>query len=114
MGSVSLYLMSAVYILAGIMHFIKPKIYIRIIPPYFPNPAILNKIAGLAEIVLGFGLLFESTRSYAAFGIILLLIAVFPANLYMYQKKTKGIPSWMLALRLPLQLVLIGWAYLYI
>jgi len=114
MGPVSLYLMSAVYLLAGIMHFVKPKIYIRIIPPYLPNPALLNKISGFAEIVLALGLLFENTRSYAAFGTILLLIAVFPANLYMYQKGARGIPRWILALRLPLQLVLIGWAYLYI
>jgi uncharacterized membrane protein len=114
MGQVSLYFMSAVYLLAGIMHFVKPKMYIRIIPPYLPNPALLNKISGLAEIVLALGLLFENTRSYAAFGIILLLIAVFPANLYMYQKGARGIPKWMLALRLPLQLLLIAWAYLYI
>jgi len=114
MGNISLYLMAAVYLLAGIMHFVKPKVYIRIIPPYLPNPELLNKIAGLAEIVLALGLLFENTRSYAALGIILLLIAVFPANLYMYQKKWRGIPSWMLFLRLPLQVVLIWWAYIYI
>ncbi|WP_317174860.1 DoxX family protein [Pararhodonellum marinum] len=105
--------MATLYVMAGIMHFVKPKVYLRIMPPYLPNPKLLNKIAGLAEIILGLGLLHESTRSLAAWGIILLLVAVFPANLYMYQKKSKGIPEWALLIRLPLQLVLIFWAYLY-
>ncbi|MBW3468005.1 DoxX family protein [Arthrospiribacter ruber] len=108
-----LYLMSGFYIFAGVMHFIKPRMYIKIIPPYLPNPALLNALAGLFEIILGFGLLFESTRSIAAYGIILLLVAVFPANVYMYQKGSKGIPKWILLLRLPMQLLLIGWAYVY-
>lgn len=108
-----LYLMSGFYIFAGVMHFIKPRMYIKIIPPYLPNPTLLNALAGLFEIILGLGLLFESTRSLAAYGIILLLIAVFPANVYMYQKGSKGIPKWILLLRLPMQLLLIGWAYVY-
>lgn len=70
-------------------------------------------MAGAFEILFGICLLFPLTRQYAAFGIIILLIAVFPANLYMYQKGAKGIPKWALLLRLPLQLALIAWAYLY-
>ncbi|MFD2033740.1 hypothetical protein ACFSKL_03005 [Belliella marina] len=73
----------------------------------------MNKLAGAFEILFGIGLLSELTRHYAAFGIIILLIAVFPANLYMYQKGAKGIPKWVLLLRLPLQFGLIAWAYLY-
>ncbi len=114
MEIVFLYLLSLLFIFAGIMHFVKPKMYIRIIPPYLPNPKLLNALAGVFEIIFGLGLLFEPTRSYASIGIILLLIAVFPANLYMYQKGARGIPKWALLLRLPLQFALIAWAYIYI
>jgi uncharacterized membrane protein len=109
-----LYLQGGLYILAGVMHFINPRMYIKIIPPYLPNPKLLNAIAGIFEIIFGLGLLFEPTRSVAAIGIIILLIAVFPANIYMYQKGAKGIPKWALFLRLPLQFVLIAWAYVYV
>lgn len=108
-----LYLMSGIYILAGILHFVKPKMYLKIIPPYLPFPIVLNYLAGAFEILLGVGLLFEHTRSAAAFGLILLLLAVFPANIYMYQHGAKNFPKWALLLRLPLQFVLIAWAYLY-
>jgi len=113
MDEAFLYAMAIFYTTAGFMHFVKARLYIRIIPPYIPAPKLVNRIVGMAEMVLGLGLVFESTRSLAAYGIILLLIAVFPANLYMYQKENKGLPRWLLLLRLPLQLVLIGWAYVY-
>jgi uncharacterized membrane protein len=109
-----LYLMSGFYMFAGLMHFVKPKMYIRIIPPYFPKPEILNLLVGIFEIIFGLGLLFDQTRSVSAIAIILLLLAVFPANIYMYQKGAKGIPKWALLLRLPLQFALIAWAYIYI
>lgn len=105
--------MSGIYIFAGIMHFIRPRMYLRIIPPYLPYPKLLNALSGAFEILFGLGLLFETTRSISAFGIILLLLAVFPANLYMYQSGAKGIPKWALLLRLPLQFLLIVWAYTY-
>jgi len=114
MDKAFLLLMSILYIAAGVMHFIKPKIYLRIIPPYIPYPKTINQIVGLFEIILGAGLLWNYTRSASAFGIILLLFAVFPANLYMYQQKNNRIPKWLLFLRLPLQLVLIAWAYVYL
>ncbi len=87
--------------------------YLRIIPPYLPYPKTLNYLSGAFEILFGIGLLFDHTRSISAFGLILLLLAVFPANIYMYQKGAKGIPRWALFLRLPLQFVLIAWAYIY-
>lgn len=108
-----LYLMSGLYIIAGILHFAKPKMYLRIIPPYLPNPKLLNIIAGACEILLGIGLLSPNTRSFSAFGLILLLLAVFPANIHMLQQGAKGIPRWALILRLPLQFLLIAWAYIY-
>ncbi|TVP51428.1 MAG: DoxX family protein [Mongoliibacter sp.] len=108
-----LYLMAGFYIFAGIMHFIKPRMYIKIIPPYLPYPKVLNAITGFIEIIFGLGLLFESTRSLSAYGIIILLLAVFPANIYMYQKGSRGIPKWILLVRLPLQFALMAWAFVY-
>ncbi|MGB3779041.1 MAG: MauE/DoxX family redox-associated membrane protein [Tunicatimonas sp.] len=110
---VLLYLMAALYVAAGVNHFLRPRMYVRIIPPYLPAPELLNYAAGAAEMVLGVALLFPATRPWAAWGIIALLVAVFPANLYMYQQGTPGIPSWALLLRLPLQGALIAWAWWY-
>ncbi|WP_107040322.1 DoxX family protein [Brumimicrobium mesophilum] len=116
MENFSLYIMASIYIIAGILHFIKPKPYARIIPKYIPYPKMMVYISGFFELIFGIGLLFEITRSYAAIGLILLLIAVFPANIYMakrmYQKQSKN--AWIAYLRLPLQFVLIYWAFLYI
>lgn len=110
-----LYVMALLYILTGFNHFRNPKMYIRIIPPYFSNPPLINKLSGLAEIVLGIGLLIPSLTKFSAWGIILLLVAIFPANWNMYvnEKSGFGLPKWVLLLRLPLQIVLIYWAYLY-
>lgn len=110
-----LYLMASLYILAGLNHFRVPRIYTRMIPPAFPAPKTLNILSGLAEIVLGILLCIPQTSAYAAWGIIALLIAIFPANVHMLQDKKAGmgVPKWILLLRLPLQLVLIWWAWLY-
>lgn len=110
-----LYVMALLYILAGINHFRTPEMYLKIIPSYFSNPKLLNILSGVAEIILGSLLLISATSHFAAWGIIALLVAVFPANLYMYQNKKAsfGLPRWVLILRMPLQLVLILWAYQY-
>ena len=111
-ASVSLWVMAIFYIVAGINHFVNPKFYLKIIPPALPYPEWLNWISGAAEILLGMALLFTVLQSWAAWGIILLLIAVFPANVYHFQKgwrKKKMVL--ILALRLPLQGLLIWWAY---
>ncbi len=110
-----LYLMAFVYFLAGLNHFRNPSLYIRIIPPYFSNPKLLNSLSGLAEILLAILLCIPKTSSIGAWGIIALLIAVFPTHIYMYQDKkaAMGLPKWVLLLRMPLQLVLIYWAYQY-
>lgn len=110
-----LYLMAILYILAGINHFRSPEMYIRIIPPIFKKPNIINILSGAAEILLGTLLMLSFTTHLAAWGIIALLIAIFPANLYMLQNKKAsfGLSKWILFVRLPLQFVLIVWAYLY-
>ncbi|XDD50546.1 MauE/DoxX family redox-associated membrane protein [Leptospira sp. WS92.C1] len=113
-STLSLYTMAILYIIAGILHFVSPKFYLRIMPPYIPYPKLVVYISGLFEIGLGAMLLLPDTRQLGAWGIILLLIAVFPANLYHYQscRKTDP-PKWALFIRLPLQLLLIYWAYTF-
>jgi uncharacterized membrane protein len=108
--------MAAVYILAGIFHFLFPKPFLKIVPKYIPYPLWAVYVSGFFEILFGLGLLFPQTQSYAAIGLILLLIAVFPANLYMAQrmKEKKNKYAWIAFARLPLQLVLIYWAWMYI
>ena len=110
-----LYLMAFLYIIAGINHFRKPGMYIRIIPPFFKNPKLINTLSGIAEMLLGILLMFPFSKRFAAWGIIALLIAIFPANLFMFQDKKAGfgLPKWILFVRLPLQIVLIYWAYQY-
>lgn len=113
----SLLAMIAVYLLAGINHFIKPAMYYPIIPPYLPWPVTINIISGIAEILLAGMLIFESTRRLAAIGIIIMLIAFIPAHVYMIQKggcmsAAVCIPAWAAWLRLfPLQFLLIYWAW---
>jgi len=112
---IDLYIMAAIYVFAGLMHFITHKVFMRIMPPYIPWHRAMVIISGIAEIVLGIGLIFEQTRSWAAWGIIALLIAVFPANFEQVRSKRArmGLPKWAVWLRLPIQLVLIYWAWLY-
>lgn len=107
--------MALVYIIAGLNHFRTPKLYKKIIPSYLPNPCLLNQLSGIAEIVLGIALFIPELRPYAAWGVIALLIAVFPTHVYMFQNKkaSMGLPKVVLLLRMPLQLLLIYWAYLY-
>jgi uncharacterized membrane protein len=110
-----LYVMAFVYFLAGFNHFRKPKLYTRIIPPFFPNRKLINIVSGAAEMLLAVLLCVPATSAAAAWGIICLLIAIFPANVYMLinEKASLGIPKWLRILRLPLQFLLILWAYCY-
>ncbi|MEO0333863.1 MAG: MauE/DoxX family redox-associated membrane protein [Bacteroidota bacterium] len=111
-STISLYAMAGLYIVAGLFHFVKPKMYKAIIPPYLPNPRALVLISGFFEIAFGLGLLFEETRSWSAWGIILMLLTFLPAHIYMLcSEKFERIPRWALWLRIPLQFVLIYWAY---
>lgn len=111
--TISLYAMGAFFIAAGIGHFIFTKFFLRIMPPYIPWHKAVVYLSGLVEIGLGALLFIPEFRSWAAWGVIALLVAVFPANLYHYTSGGAGmrIPGWALLLRLPLQAVLIGWAY---
>ncbi len=104
------------FIYAGIMHFKRAWFFEKIVPPALKKwKKEINIISGIAEIIGGVGLLIPQTRVLAAWGLIALLIAVFPANVYMYQSKGAGmkISQKFLLIRLPLQFVLIAWAYYY-
>lgn len=113
--SVDLYIMALCYILAGSNHFLNPKLYLRIIPPVLPWKQLINSFTGIAEIFLGI-LLVTSWQVYAAWGIIVLLFLIFPANVYHLMLRGAGlrVPVWLLWIRLPLQGVLIWWASLYL
>jgi uncharacterized membrane protein len=104
------------YVVAGALHFIKPAPYLRIMPPYIPWHVALVRVSGVFEILGGLGLLVSETRRPAAWGLIALLIAVFPANMYMATHPIEaGAASIAPALRwgrLPLQLLLVWWLLL--
>jgi len=117
-----LYVMAPVYVVAGILHFVVPGLYAQIVPPWLPWPVGLVYLSGLAEILVGLGLLVPRTRVLAAWGLVALLIAVFPANVYMATSGVviQGAPGpiadpspvgrWA---RLPLQAVLVAMAWWY-
>lgn len=109
---ISVILMAAFYIFAGYSHFRNPKFFLKITPKWVPAPEKVNLIVGGIEIALGLLLLIPQLRSLAAWGVIALLIAVFPANVYHFQKSLqKGKFVWPTLIRLPLQALLIYWAY---
>lgn len=110
---ISMYIMAAIYVVAGILHFVRPDTYIHIIPPWLPYPMALVYISGAVEVSAGLMLLSGVTRRFGAWLIILLLIAVFPANVQMSLNYYNDHHPWfwLTVLRLPLQLVLIWWAW---
>ncbi len=103
------------FVVAGANHFVDTPFYLSIMPPYLPLPYALVIISGVAEIVLGIALLIPKLSRLAAWGLIALLIAVFPANIHMatHPELYATIPPIALWLRLPLQVVLVLWAYWY-
>lgn len=113
-----LYLMGVFYILAGVMHFAKSDFYMPMMPPYLPAHFALILLSGAAEVLLGAAVLIPAYRHLAAWGIVALLIAVFPANLHIAlhnvplggASEGAGLWNWV---RLPVQAVLIAWAYWY-
>ena len=108
----SKFLMAIFMVGAGTMHFVKPDFYMKIMPPYLPLHLELVYLSGFFEVGLGLLLLVPRFSRLAAWGIIALLIAVFPANIYLFQHQELLPASPMLhLLRLPLQAVFILWAF---
>lgn len=108
-------LLAAFIVTAGIFHFVKPVPFVKIVPDFLPYPLALVYISGFFEILGGIGLLIAPVSQLAAWGLIALFIAVFPANINMAvnQIQLDGIPNspifyWA---RLPFQAVLIAWAW---
>lgn len=110
-----LYVMTLLYIVAGINHFAKTDVYISIMPPWLSYKRLLVYVSGGCEILFGILLLAATTRRLGAWAIILLLIAVYPANIQMAVNYYRSGSSyfWITILRLPLQFILIWWAYQY-
>lgn len=112
----SRYLIAAIFILAGTLHFIKPGMYVRIMPDYIPSHRLMVYLSGVAEILGGAGLLLDQTRNWAAWGIILLLIVFLTVHIDMpleAYRKQDGLSVYFVALllRIPLQFLLIYGVY---
>ena len=106
-------LFAAFFVIAGVTHFTNRDFFIAIVPPYLPWPEMLVYASGVAEIVLGVMLMVPATTRMAAWGLVALLIAVFPANIHMAMNPQlyPDTPLAALLIRLPLQGVLIALAY---
>lgn len=109
------YVFAAVFILGGLNHFRSSDFYVRMMPPYLPWHLFLVYASGLAEIALGTALLVPRLERLAAWGLIALLIAIFPANIHMavHPELFPEFSSALLWARLPVQALLIAWAYWY-
>lgn len=106
--------LAAFFIASGVNHFVRPRFYQAIVPPSLQNGAKqLVDVSGVAEIAGGVGVLLPRTRRLSGVGLIVLLAAVFPANLYMAREpeRFKKIPRWALYARLPLQPMMMLWAW---
>ena len=97
------------FFVGGIMHFAKPDLFLKIVPPYIPFPLAAVYISGAFELLGAIGLWLKPTRSLAGYGLMILTVAVTPANIYMLQQADvfSEVPYWALVVRLPFQLLLI-------
>ena len=114
--SISIVIMSLFYIMVGFQHFTDPDWFVKIMPPYLPMHYEAVYVSGVFEILLGAMLLFKQTRYIAAWGLILLLLAVYPANIYLAFNSTPqeaiGISAFAASwVRLPIQFIFWGIAY---
>ncbi|MGM0636074.1 MAG: DoxX family protein [Bacteroidota bacterium] len=109
------FMMAIMYVVAGIFHFVKPKMYMRIMPRYLPQHKKLVYLSGLAEITLGLAVFVAPLRKFAIVGIVLMLSIFLLVHFYMLkgEKEAAGLPRWLLILRIPLQFFLVYWAIFY-
>lgn len=109
----SLTVLAVAFVAAGVNHFVSPQLYLKIMPDYLPLPMELIYLSGLFEILGGVGIAVPKLRRTAGWGLIALLVAVFPANVDMWMRADEfpTIPTWSLLLRLPFQGVLIAWVW---
>ena len=107
-------LLAAFFIGAGVNHFVNARAYEAIVPPSLQrSKALVVQVSGVAEVAGGLGVLLKPTRRLSGAGLVALLVAVFPANLYMARSPEhfKRIPRWALFGRLPLQPLMMWWAW---
>ncbi len=114
--NISIIIMSFFYIYVGIQHFIDPSWFVQIMPPYLPFHYEAVYISGFFEIIFGILILVPKTRYVASWGLILLLISVYPANIYLAfnqaPQQAIGISQFFASwIRLPIQFIFIGLAY---
>ncbi|RYD20735.1 MAG: DoxX family membrane protein [Verrucomicrobiaceae bacterium] len=112
---ISRIILAVFFIAAGVNHFISPGIYLPMMPDYLPWHLGLIYVSGVAEVAGGIGICIPKWRRAAGWGLIALLIAIFPANLHMALNDIplngKHLLPWVLWFRLPFQLVMIAWVY---
>lgn len=103
------------FLVAGVLHFVMPVFFDRIVPPWVPDARLATTVSGVLEIVGAIGLLIPATRTAAGWGLLALLVAVFPANLYMLDQARSADASIAylaaLWLRLPVQPLLMWWVW---
>ena len=113
--NISIYIMSLLYILVGIKHFSDPNFFLKIMPKYLNYHLELVYISGFFEILFGILLIFKKTRFFGAWGVFILLICVFPANIYLYTSEAAqialDISKSQALIRLPFQIPLLILAY---
>lgn len=111
------WLLSLVMITAGVFHLADPTPFVRIVPAWLPAPLLLVYVSGVAEIAGGVGLAIPRLRRAAAWGLVALYVAVFPANvnqaMHHLQPVSSTVPEWIFWARLPLQALLIAIAWRY-
>ena len=111
----NVFFLSTIFVVAGLLHFVIPDRYMEIMPPWIPYPLDMVYLSGVAEVLGGVGLFVPIVRKAAGIGLVLLLIAVFPANVQMLANAVRSGSSLLyqalLFLRLPLQPLLIVWVW---
>ena len=111
----TIYFMSISYTYVGIRHFIDPDFFLAIMPNYLPYHLEFVYLSGIAEISFGILLFFKKTRTFAAYGLIILLVCVFPANIHLVESELSqsilGATKSQTIIRLPFQILFISLAY---
>ena len=112
---ISLVLIAAIFIGAGTLHLLRPSTFVGMVPPWLPMPMLLVVVSGVCELLGGVGVLVPATRVAAGWGLIALLVAVFPANVFMAlrnaQPPRRTVDKWVLWVRLPLQAIFVAWVW---
>jgi len=112
--TISRWLLAFFFVAAGANHFRMPEVYLGMMPPWLPGPSLLVQVSGVGEILGGIGVLVPATRRFAGWGLLILLVAVFPANWHVALQGRMpgyGFSPLTLWLRLPFQLVLVAWVW---